>query len=65
MEPNVEIMCELLESNAIDLLWLQRTLGAMRYGIDLVDGVVNKDNDKHRQRDTNPIGNLMDAKQAI
>ena len=30
-----------------------------------VDGVVNKDNDKHRQRDTNPIGNLMDAKQAI
>jgi len=42
MEPNVEIMCELLESNAIDLLWLQRTLGVMRYGIDLVDGVVNK-----------------------
>lgn len=42
MEPNVEIMRELLESNAIDLLWLQRTLGVLRYGIDLVDGVVNK-----------------------
>ena len=42
MEPNVEIMRELLESKAVDLMWLQRALGAMKYDVELVDSIGNK-----------------------
>ena len=45
MEPNVEIMRELLESKEVDLMWLQQMLDVVKYEDDLLNIIIDNNND--------------------